>query len=68
MAIKILKYVYTSNISFIGLLPKSQFIQDVSDLTPENKNAIKERIVVTDNAKDIKLAKEKIGRTIKIVK
>lgn len=67
MATKTLKFNYTSNISFVGLLTKRQFIQDVSDLTCISKNAIREELFVSIDDIDIKKAKKKAGHTIKVL-
>jgi len=64
--IRTLKFAYTSQISFVGQVSKIQFIQDVADLTCENKNAIRERIIETNNPKEIEIASLKVGCTVKI--
>ena len=66
MAAKTWHYNYTSDIKFIGLMSKTQFISDVSNMTCDAKNWIKERISETHNVEDIATAKAKPGRAIKL--
>ncbi len=63
---KIWLYDYTFSIRFVGQMPKSQFVRDVSDLTCDPKSYIKVRTKETNNVQDVVAAEKKLGHVIRI--
>lgn len=63
---KIWLYNYTFSIRFVGLMSKAQFVADVSALTCDSKNWIRERTSETFNVQDVVAAEKKSGRVIEL--